>query len=219
MQDEIRSSVIDTIKYFNQNDVSVKVISGDNPITVSSIAKICGISGYDKYISLENVPDEKIYDLIDDFTIFARVTPDQKRILVDALQKKGHKVCMTGDGINDIVAMQKAEASVSFKNATDVTKSIADIVLIDNDFSHMKDVVMEGRRAVNNMERIASIFLMKSFFTLLYQIYGILAGPISIQSEFYGLMEGFAIGFAGVLLSFEGNYSKFKGNFMSHVLG
>lgn len=218
LEDEIRESVIDTIKYFRENDVSVKVISGDSPTTVSAIAKKCGISGYDRYVSLEGIPDDRIYDMIDDFTIFARVTPDQKKTLVDALQRKGHKVCMTGDGINDIVAMQKAEASVSFKNATDVTKSIADIVLIDNDFSHMKDVVMEGRRSINNMERIASIFLMKSFFTILYQIFGILAGSITIQSEFYGLMEGFAIALAGVLLSFEGNYSKFKGNFMTHVL-
>ena len=130
LKDNIRPSAHDTIAYFNANGVSVKIISGDNPITVQQIAKECGVSGAEAAVSLENVPLEQMEEYAAKYTVFGRVNPDQKEALVAALQKQGHKVAMTGDGVNDILALRKANSSISFHNATDAAKSCADVVLM-----------------------------------------------------------------------------------------
>lgn len=220
ISDCIRDSVYGVIKYFKDNDIAVKIISGDSLKTVSAIATKIGVPNADKCISLEGVPDDQIEKLSNEYAVFCRVSPNQKRLLVDGIQKNKHYVALTGDGTNDIIAMQTALTSVSFASATDAAKSIADIVFVDNDFSHMKDVISEGRRQLNNITRVASLYLMKSFFTLAYQL---LVLPLNadyfyISHQLYFIVEGIIAGFGGLCLTFEGNYNKYDGDFLENVL-
>ena len=157
IEDHIRDTAADTLKFFRENGVTVKVISGDNPLTVSMIAQKCGIVNADKYISLAGVSLEKIPEIAEEYTIFARVSPEQKEALVAALQSNGHKVAMTGDGVNDILALRKSDSSITFAKATDAAKSCSDVVLLDNDFSHLKEVVGEGRRVIGSRRHPSSI--------------------------------------------------------------
>ncbi len=145
IEDHIRETAEDTLRFFRENGVTVKVISGDNPLTVSRIADKCGIVNSDKYISLAGVPLEDIPGIAEDYTIFGRVSPEQKEALVAALQSNDHKVAMTGDGVNDILALRRSDSSITFAKATDAAKSCSDVVLLDNDFSHLKEVVGEAR--------------------------------------------------------------------------
>jgi cation-transporting ATPase E len=218
--DCIRESIYDTIKFFNENDVAIRVISGDAPATISAVSKKVGIPNADKTISMEGIPDEKIPDIVNDYVIFSRVTPNQKKLIVDAIQKNGHSVAMVGDGVNDIIAMKTALTSVTFASATDATKALADVVLTDNDFSHMKDVIIQGRKQVNNMDRVSSLYLMKSFFTLIYQLFMLPLGAdyMLITNQTYYIVEGFIAGFGGLCLTFEKNYSKYTGKFLSNIL-
>ena len=219
LTDNIRESAPATIKYFNENHVTVKIISGDNPITVSKIAKDCGVEDADKIISLENVPLEDIPQIASSFTIFGRVTPEQKEALVSALQSAGHKVAMTGDGVNDILALKKANTSISFKNATDAAKKTSDVILLDNDFGHLKEVVRQGRRVVNNIQRTAILFLMKSIFIMLMALSTIpTKEAISILSiENLYLLEFCIIALGGFLLSIENTNMPITGSFRKNV--
>jgi cation-transporting ATPase E len=219
LQDNIRPSAPSTIDFFNQNGVDVKIISGDNPLTVSKIASQCHVIDSSKAVSLEGVKVEDLDGLIDQYVIFGRVSPEQKEALVIALQKKGKKVAMTGDGVNDILALRKANSSISFSNATDAAKSCSDVVLMDNDFSHLKDVVAQGRRVVNNIQRTSILFLMK---TICISILAFLLIPFKKgQSEFtieniYLIQTG-VIAVAGFLLSVESCPSPIKGSFKDNV--
>lgn len=220
IQDAIRESAIETIEYFNENGVNVKIISGDNVETVKVIAKRSNVKNWERAISLENVADERIIDICEDYTIFARVTPEQKKLIVEALQNKRHNVAMTGDGINDIIAMQKSDCSISMSAGTDAAKQVADIVLVDNDFGKMKYVVKEGRRTINNITRVTSMFVMKSIFSILVQLLFILVpqlGGYPFTTEAFTLI-GFAIAFLGMFYTFEGNYEKNDGNFLKNVM-
>ena len=220
LEDGIRASAKDTITYFYENGVDVKIISGDNPITVSKIASIAGVQNADKAISLEGVALEDIPSLVNDYTIFARVSPEQKQALVEALQQTGKKVAMTGDGVNDILALRKANASITFNNATDAAKSCSHVVLLDNDFSHLKAVVGEGRRVVNNIERAAVLFIMKSVavFALAFALIPFKAGQLSYSLENVYLLETAIIGTGGFLLSLESTKSPIRGSFARNVL-
>lgn len=220
LEDGIRASAKDTMAFFYENGVDVRIISGDNPVTVSRIATMAGVKNADKAISLEGVPLEKIPEIINDYVVFARVSPEQKQALVEALQGIGKKVAMTGDGVNDILALRRANASITFNNATDAAKSCSDVVLLDNDFSHLKAVVGEGRRVVNNVERTAIFFLMKTIAVaaLAFALIPFKEGQLSYSLENVYLLETAIIGTGGFLLSLENTKAPIRGKFGRNVL-
>ena len=219
IEDQIRKSAPDTLKFFRENGVNVKVISGDNPLTVSKIAETCGIENADKAISLEGMELSKIPEIVENYTIFARVSPEQKAALVEALQKQGHKVAMTGDGVNDILALRKADSSITFAKATDAAKSCSDVVLLDNDFSHLKEVVGQGRRVINNIQRTSILFLMKTIaiITLAFALIPFKKGQMWYTVENAYLLESTVIGTGGFLLSLEGAKLPIKGKFFENI--
>ena len=220
LEDGIRASAKDTLAFFYENGVDVRIISGDNPITVSRIANMAGVKDADKAISLEGMPLEKIPEIINDYVVFARVSPEQKQALVEALQATGKKVAMTGDGVNDILALRRANASITFSNATDAAKACSDVVLLDNDFSHLKAVVGEGRRVVNNIERTAIFFLMKTVcvIALAFALIPFKEGQFAYSLENVYLLETAIIGTGGFLLSLEPTKQPIRGKFGRNVL-
>lgn len=219
LNDNIRASAPSTIRYFNDNGVEVKIISGDNPITVMKIASLCGVRHADSAVSLEGVPLEEMEEMAKKYTVFGRVSPEQKEALVTALQKQGKKVAMTGDGVNDILALRKANSSISFQNATDAAKSCSDVVLMDNDFGHLKEVVSQGRRVVNNIQRTAILFLMKTFCisALAFLLIPFRKGQSEFTIENIYLMQTGVIAVGGFLLSVEGSSKPITGSFMKTV--
>ena len=220
LKDNIRLSAKDTIEYFYENGLDVKIISGDNPLTVSKIAENCSVKNTDKYISMENVPLEEIPSLVEEYTIFARVSPEQKKAIVEALQEKRRKVGMTGDGVNDILALRKANASITFQKATDAAKACSDVVLMDNDFIHLKEVISQGRRVVNNVQRTATLFLMKTtcFLLLTLLLIPFKRGQMWFSVENMYLMQNSVIAIGGLLLSLEGTKEPIRGTFRRNVL-
>ena len=217
--DHIRETAKDTLEYFDENNVCVKIISGDSPFTVEKIARECGVKNSDKVISLENVSLEEIPNICEEYTIFARVSPEQKEALVEALQEHKHKVAMTGDGVNDILALRKSDSSITFSNATEAAKACSDVILLDNDFSHMKDVVGEGRRVINNIQRVAVIFLTKSISIILLALLLIpfAKGQMWYTVENAYMLEIAVIGVGGVLLSFETKKEPIRGAFVKNI--
>ncbi len=220
LEDQIRKSAKETLQFFRENGVDVKIISGDNPLTVSKIASECGVHNAHKYISLEGVELEKIPSLVDKYVVFARVSPEQKEALVRAIQEKGHKVAMTGDGVNDILALRKSDSSITFAKATDAAKSVSDVVLMDNDFSHLKEVVGEGRRVIGNVQRTAILFLMKSFAIALLSLALI---PLQKGQMWYTIENAYMLEFAviamgGFILSLEGSKRPIKGDFKKTII-
>lgn len=220
LKDNIRTSAKETLSYFYENNVDIKIISGDNPLTVSNIASQCGVKDSNKYISLENVSLEEIPSLVDQYVIFARVSPEQKKAIVEALQQKGEKVGMTGDGVNDILALRKANASITFQKATDAAKACSDVILMDNDFVHLKEVISQGRRVVNNIQRTATLFLMKTtcFVLLSLLLIPFKKGQMWFSVENIYLMQFSVIALGGFLLSLEGSKEPIKGSFKENVL-
>ena len=220
LKDNIRSSAKATIEYFYENHLDIKIISGDNPLTVSKIASSCGVKDTGKYISMENVDIEKIPSIVDDYVIFARVSPEQKKAIIEALQQKGRKVGMTGDGVNDILALRKANASITFNKATDAAKACSDVVLMDDDFVHLKEVISQGRRVINNVQRTATLFLMKTICFVLLSILLIpfKKGQMWFSVENIYLMQSSVIAIGGFLLSLEGTKEPIKGTFKENVL-
>ena len=220
IEDHIRESAPDTLKFFRENNVTVKVISGDNPLTVSRIAQKCGIENADKYISLAGVPLEKIPEIAEEYTVFARVSPEQKEALVLALQANKHKVAMTGDGVNDILALRKADSSITFAKATDAAKSCSDVVLLDNDFSHLKAVVGEGRRVIGNIRKTSVLYLMKSICVFLFSfaLIPFAKGQMLFSVENMYMLEAAVIGTGGFLLSLEPRRTPIKGSFLKYII-
>ena len=220
IEDQIRKSAKETLAFFKNNGVTVKVISGDNPLTVSKIASTCGVENADKAISLEGVKLEDIPALVEEYTIFARVSPEQKEAIVKALQEKKHKVAMTGDGVNDILALRRADSSITFAKATDAAKSVSDVVLMDNDFSHLTEVVAQGRRVIGNISRTSILFLMKSF-AILFLSFALIAlkkGQMWYTIENAYMLESAVIGTGGFVLSLEYSKRPIKGSFSKTVL-
>lgn len=220
LNDHIRAAAKETIHFFYENNVQVKIISGDNMLTVSKIAEICGVKDTNKAVSLEGVPLEDIPTLVDDNVIFARVSPEQKLALVEALQNKGRKVAMTGDGVNDILALRRADASITFSKATDAAKACSDVVLLDNDFCHLQEVVAQGRRVVNNIERSAILFLMKTtaIIGLAFCLIPFKRGQLWYSGENIYLMQTSVIAVGGFLLSLEPQKEPIRGSFLSNVV-
>ena len=220
IEDHIRDTAADTLKFFRENNVTVKVISGDNPLTVSKIAQKCGIVNSDKYISLAGVPLEDIPGIAEEYTVFARVSPEQKEALVMALQAKGHKVAMTGDGVNDILALRRSDSSITFAKATEAAKSCSDVVLLDNDFSHLKEVVGEGRRVIGNIQKTAVLYLMKSIatFILAFALIPLAKAQMWFSVENMYMLEAAVIGTGGFLLSLEPRRTPVRGSFLKNII-
>ena len=220
LKNEIRKNAKEIFEFFDNRNVQIRVISGDNPITVSSIAKQAGIKGYEKYIDcreLKNYAD--IQKAVKKYIVFGRVNPEQKRQIIKALKGQGLKVAMTGDGVNDILAMKEADCSIAIGSGSDAARGTAQVVLLDSDFGKMRNIVYEGRKNINNITRSASLFTYKNIFSLLLSIYSIIfAMQYPLEPNQVSLGSAFTIGIPAFLLTFEENQKKQQnGNFMRKV--
>ena len=218
IEDTIRKDAAETINYFKQSGVDVKVISGDNPLTVSKIAKRVGINNADNYISLYGKTDEEIEGLAYRYSVFGRVNPTQKRKLVQIFKSNKSVVAMTGDGVNDILALKEADISIAMANGSEAVRSISHLVLLDSNFSSMPKVVKEGRRVVNNIQRVAALYLTKTLFSILISL--LVLGlrtqyPIqTIQLFFYDFL---VIGVPALYLAIEPNNNLIKGKYLVNI--
>ena len=206
--------------YFKTQAVDIKIISGDNPITVSTIAKRAGLEDYESYIDLSTLnSDDEIIDIVDKYSIFARVLPHQKSIIVKALQAKGHQVAMTGDGVNDVIALREADCSITLPEANDAAKQVSQIVLLNEDFSVLKDVLMEGRRVVNNLTNVARIFFIKTIYSVLVSLFCILTNTVFPFIPIQITLIDLAIeAYTSFFISFEPNGKPVRGIFLHTVL-
>lgn len=220
LANEIRDNAVETFTYFKEQGVAIKVISGDNPATVSEVARQAGIENAEKYVDASTLTDNlMISEAIAKYTVFGRVTPKQKQQFVKALKMQGHTVAMTGDGVNDILALKDADCSVAMASGSEATAQAAQIVLLDSDFSRMPEIVLEGRRVVNNVQRSASLFLVKNIFSLLLTIFStVLMISYPLMPSQVSLISMFTIGIPGFLLALEPNKSRIEGHFLGNVL-
>lgn len=220
IEDHIRDDAVQTIKWFKENSVAVKVISGDNPITVSEVARRVGVENAELYISLEGLSNQEVIEAAEKYTVFGRVTPEQKCLLVKALKAKGHTVAMTGDGVNDILAMREADCSVAIASGSDAARNVSHLVLLDSNFTSMPDVVKEGRRVINNIQKSSSLFLMKTFMSMaLSVIFLIMRKPYPFDTSNLLLLELIVIGLPSFALAFQRNTDIIRGRFLSNVIG
>ena len=220
LKNEIRKNAKEIFKFFENRKVEIKVISGDNPVTVSSIAKQAGIKEYEKYIDCRELESyEDIKRAVKKYTIFGRVNPEQKKLIIKALKELGLKVAMTGDGVNDILAMKESDCSIAIGSGADAARETAQVVLLDSDFGNMRDIVYEGRKNINNITRSASLFTYKNIFSLLLSIYSIIfAMQYPLEPNQVSLGSAFTIGIPAFLLTFEENQKKQQnGNFLRKV--
>lgn len=219
LENPIRKSAKETFGYFAKNGVEIKVISGDNPVTVSNVARNAGVEGADKYFDARKLKDQTdVDDAVMKYTVFGRVTPDQKRMFVKALQKRKKTVGMTGDGVNDILAMRDADCSVAMASGSQAASNAAQMVLMDSDFAHMPSVVSEGRRVVNNIIKTATLYLTKNIFSLLMAFFSMISVvEYPLQPSQITLISMFTIGMPSFVLSLEPNRKKIKGNFLWNV--
>lgn len=220
LSNPIRENAVKTFTYFKEQGVAIKVISGDNPATVSEVAKRAGIDGADSYVDARTLGSESdIAAAVDTYTVFGRVTPKQKQLIVRALQKKNHTVAMTGDGVNDILAMKDADCSIAMASGSEAAAQAAQTVLLDSDFAHMPDVVYEGRQVVNNIQRSASLFLVKNIFSLLMAVFSaVFMITYPLEPSNISLISMFTIGIPGFLLALEPNRDRIQGNFILNVM-
>ena len=219
LEDNIRKDAQSTIEWFKNNDVDIRVISGDNPVTVSEVARRVGIEKFENYISLQGMSKQEVIEIADKYTIFGRVTPEQKATLVKALKAKGKTVAMTGDGVNDILALKEADCSVAIAAGSDAARSVSHLVLLDSNFSSMPSVVAEGRRVVNNIQKSSSLFLMKTLFTIIVSIMVLILGksyPFSPVQ--FLILEVFVIGLPSFFLALQPNHNIIKGKFIANLL-
>ncbi|MDE5584339.1 MAG: cation-translocating P-type ATPase [Ruminococcus sp.] len=220
LSNQIRENAPETFKFFAEQGVEIKVISGDNPVTVSEVAKQAGIANAQHYVDASTLTnDTAIYDAVQRYTVFGRVTPDQKRKFVKALKLQGRTVAMTGDGVNDVLALKEADCSVAMASGSEAAAQVSQLVLLESDFSKMPDVVTEGRRVVNNLERSGSLFLVKNIFSLIMSVCAICFGiTYPLKPSQISLISMFTIGIPGVLLSQMPNKDIIRGNFMTNVI-
>lgn len=218
--DPLRKNAKDTIAYFERQGVEVKVISGDDPVTASAVAARAGIKNAQRCIDLSNAAPEDVKNAADKYTVFGRVSPEQKKLLVTALQEKGHSVGMTGDGVNDLLAMKQADCSVAIGQGSDAARQTAQLVLLDSDFAVLKDVISEGRRVVNNITKSAGVFFIKTlysvFITLWCVIFNLPFPFIPIQITLIDLVIE---GFPSFFMSLERNDKPVRGKFLPSAIG
>ena len=219
LEDSVRPEAIQTIKWFRENDVKIKVISGDDPVTVGRISERVGVENFDEYVSLADMSDEEVIDSASKYTVFGRVSPEQKALLIKTFKRQGATVAMTGDGVNDVLAMKEADCSITFAAGSSATRSLAHIVLMNNDFNCIPSVVCEGRRVINNIERSSALYLMKTVFVTLLAIASIILGSVYPLTTGYMLaLEMIIIGLASTALSVQPNRERVKGRFINTVL-
>ena len=219
LADNIREDAINTIKWFKDNDVAVKVISGDNPVTVAEVAKRAGIEGAEKFISLDGLNDQEVENVANKYTVFGRVSPEQKAVLVRSIKSAGNTVAMTGDGVNDILALKEADCAVSVASGSEAARNVSHLVLMDNNFNSMPKVVAEGRRVINNIKNSSSLYLMKTLFTALLAIICIAMGqPYLFMPSNMLLLETAIIAIPSFFLSLQPNKDRVQGKFITHVM-
>ena len=216
----IRKGAKETFAYFAENDVDIKVISGDNPLTVSVIAAEAGIVGAERFVDASTLKEkEDYYRAVEEYTVFGRVTPSQKRMLVQALKEHKKTVAMTGDGVNDVLALKDADCSVAMASGSEAASNVAQLVLLDSDFSRMPSVVAEGRRVVNNIERTAALYIVKNIFSMLLAIFSvILMLDYPLEPSQVSLISMFTIGIPSFVLALEPNKELIRGHFLTNVL-
>ncbi|MDU1527888.1 MAG: HAD-IC family P-type ATPase, partial [Gemella haemolysans] len=219
LSDEIKENTQETFKYFESQGVEVKIISGDNHIAVYGVAKKAGFKEDAKAIDMTKVTDEHFEKTVLENDIFGRVTPEQKQRMVDVLQKAGKTVAMSGDGVNDVLALKKADISFAMNGATSAAKSVSNIVFLTDDFGVFYDILMEGRRVINNIQKVASLFLTKTFFSIVFSILSVIFALefafIPIQ---FTIISAITIGIPSFFLTFEANKEKVSNNFMKDIL-
>ena len=219
LSDNIRPDAIETIKWFRENDVAVKVISGDNPVTVSEVARRAGIKNASQFISLEGLSELEVENCANQYTVFGRVTPEQKAILIRSIKKAGNTVAMTGDGVNDILAMKEADCAVSVASGSEAARNVSNLVLQDNNFGSMPKIVNEGRRVINNVKNSSALYIMKTLLILI-----LATVCISIKSKYFFttnnmlMFEFFVSAFPSTILSLQANTNRVKGKFIPYVL-
>ena len=219
IEDKVRDDAVSIIDWFKKNDVAVKVISGDNPLTVSVIAKKVGIENAEKYISLEGLSDAEVIDAANKYTVFGRVNPDQKALLIKTIKSDGNTVAMTGDGVNDILAMKEADCAVAIAAGSEAARSVAHLVLMDSKFSSMPKVVREGRQVVNNIQNSSSLFLMKTTMTVFTTLLMIILGQAyPFEPKNLYIIEFLVIGIPSFVLALRTNHDLIKGRFITNTL-
>ena len=219
LSDNIRPDAIETIKWFRENDVAVKVISGDNPVTVSEVARRAGIKNASQFLSLEGLSDIEVENAANQYTVFGRVTPEQKAILIRSIKKAGNTVAMTGDGVNDILAMKEADCAVSVASGSDAARNVSNLVLQDNNFGSMPKIVNEGRRVINNIKDSASLYIMKTLLTMLLALVCIFTGSAYFFTTNNMLMfEVLISAIPSFVLSLQPNTNRVKGKFIPFVV-
>ena len=219
LEDHIRKDAVETIAWFKENNVDIKIISGDDALTVSKIAKRVGVENSDKYISLENMSTQEVAQIANKFTVFGRVTPEQKHVIVKTLKTQGNVVAMTGDGVNDTLALKEANCSIAMADGSEVARNISHLVLMESNFSALPSIVKEGRQIVNNVQHSSVLYLMKTLFTIILCVTTLALGisyPFTPKQLL--LLEMFVIGLPSFILTFQPNNELIRGNFIPQVL-
>lgn len=220
LKDELRKGIKETLNYFSDLNIDMKIISGDDPLTVREISKEAGVKNYDNFISMENVKIEDIKTIANKYTIFGRTSPDQKQEIIRCLENNGNTVGYVGDGANDVTSLRQADCSIALENGADSTKAVSDVVLLDNDFSHLPDVFKEGRRVIRNIQRSILLFLSKTFFIGIFSFVSLfLPYGLPIEIEAIYIYEFISIALCGLLLSIQNSIPEaVKDDFVSSVL-
>ncbi|MBP5446257.1 MAG: HAD-IC family P-type ATPase [Acholeplasmatales bacterium] len=221
IEDTIRPDAYDTINYFKENGVNVKVISGDNPVTVSKVSERAGIEGADKYISLDGLSDKEVIKAATKYNVFGRVSPTQKKLLVKTLKTEGNTVAMTGDGVNDILALKEADCSIAMASGSEAARNVSHLVLMDSNFSSLPKVVSEGRRVINNIQRVSTLFLTKTIFSTLLLFLVVILPFMSTYpldpGQLY-MIDFLVVGIPSFFLALEINRNRIQGSFIRNVL-
>jgi cation-transporting ATPase E len=218
IEDEIRKDAKQTIDFFEENNVEVKIISGDNPKTVSKIAKKIGLSFWDNYIDTTDMTEKELIDVANKYKIFGRVTPQGKKILISSMQNNNHTVAMTGDGVNDVLALRQADCAIAVSEGADAARNVAHLVLLNSDFKSIPKIVLEGRRTINNIERSASLFITKTLYaTMLLLLFLFVDRTYPFMPIQLTLTSVFTIGIPAFILALEPNNEKVKKNFLLNV--
>ncbi len=219
LEDKIRDDAVSTIAWFKNNGVKVKIISGDNPLTVAEIAKRVGVDNTENFINLEGLNEKQVIAAANKYTVFGRVTPEQKAILIKAIKSGGNTVAMTGDGVNDILALKEADCSVAMASGSEAVRSVSHMVLLNSDFGSMPETVLEGRRVINNVQKSSSLFFMKTIFTIVFSVVMLcLRESYPFKPAHMLLLETFVIGIPSFFLAFLPNDKPVQGKFIYNLI-
>ena len=218
LEDHIRDDAIETIKWFKENDVKIKIISGDNPLTVAEIAKRVGVDNTENFINLEGLSESQIISAANKYTVFGRVTPEQKAILVKAMKAQGNTVAMTGDGVNDILALKESDCAIAMASGSDAVRSVSHMVLLDSKFSSMPQAVFEGRKVINNVQKSSALFFMKTLFTIAFSVIILALGqPYPFAPLQLYMLEFCVIGIPSFFLALQPNKNRINGKFIYNL--